>query len=783
MVLDMERPGASAVTVDFTFGPYNRAAKRGEPSMRVATPASPSLHPEPARWSARLALVLLGLGLAFGPGASRAQPAADPAAARPKIGLVLGGGGARGSAHVGVLKVLEEMRIPVDFVAGNSMGAIVGGLYASGMTPAQIEHELKTIDWVDVFDDAPPRPERSFRRKRDDDLYLVKPKMGFSDGEVKLPLALIQGQKFDLQLSRLTLPVADVRDFDRLPIPFRAVAADIETGHEVVLKSGDLARAVRASMAVPGAFDPVEIDGRLLVDGLVANNVPVNVARDMGADIVIVVDVGSGLFTREEIRGFVDVVAQLSNILSERNVERQLATLKPHDILIKPQLGKLGAGDFDKAAMGIARGEKAARERLADLARLSVSPDAYRQYMAGRGSRAAAPVVQFVRLENQSRIADAAILAHFSLKPGDALDSARLERDIGIIYGLDVFESVRYEVVNEDGKTGVVLHAREKAWGPNYLQFGIRLADTFQGDSSYTLGVLYTMTAINELNGEVRLGLQVGEDLTAAAEWYQPIDVASRYFVNTGVAARREQFSIFEGDDIVSEYNILRGGFNLAAGRELGRWGEARIGYRWSRGEADVSIGDPALDDYEFTNAELYARLFVDTLDNVYFPTHGDKGVLEFASSREALGSDTQYDQAMLSYARAFTRGRSSLVGGVRFNYTFDDEAPPESLFRTGGFLRLSGFRPNQLSGSYSGEITLVGYRRILDARLLPAYLGASIEYGNVWQDKDDIAFDNAILNGSVFVGADTPIGPLYVGLGMAEGGRYTGFFYLGPVF
>jgi NTE family protein len=506
------------------------------------------------------------------------------------------------------------------------------------------------------------------------------------------------------------------------------------------------------------------------VDGLVANNVPVNVARDMGADILIVVDVGSGLFTREEIRGFVDVVAQLSNILSERNVEQQLATLKPHDILIKPKLGKLGAGDFDKAGEGIDKGEQAAREKAATLASLALDPVAYQRHLAQRGARGEAPVIQFVRLDNQSRIADAVILSHLTLKPGDTLDSARLDREIGIIYGLDVFESVRYEVVQEDGKTGLVLHASEKSWGPNYLQFGLRLADTFEGDSSYNLGVLYTLTAINELNGEVRLALQVGENLLGAAEWYQPVDVASRYFVNTGIAVRRDQYNIFDGDDIVSKYNILRGGVNLAAGRELGRWGEARIGYRWSRGEADVSIGDPALDDYEFTNAELFARLSVDTLDNVFFPTRGDKGVIEFASSREALGSDAEYDQAMLSYSHAFTRGRSSLVAALRFNYTLDDEAPPESLFRSGGFLKLSGFRPYQLSGSHSGEIALVGYRRILDAKLLPAYLGASIEYGNVWQDKDDIAFDNAILNGSVFVGADTPIGPLYVGTGNGRG-------------
>jgi NTE family protein len=738
----------------------------------------------PTVWGALLSLLLFALALLSSSTPALADSKADSTqAARPKVGLVLGGGGARGSAHVGVLKVLEELRIPVDYIAGNSMGAIVGGLYASGMTPAEIAHELKTIDWVDVFEDDPPRPERSFRRKRDDDLYLVKPKMGFSDGEVKFPMAFIQGQKFDLQLSRLTLHVADVHDFGALPIPFRAVAADIETGREVVLKSGDLARAIRASMAVPGAFDPVEIDGKLLVDGLVANNVPVNVARDMGADILIVVDVGSGLFKREDIKGVVDVVGQLTNILSERNVEMQLATLKPQDILIKPDLGKLGSGDFDKAGVGIDKGEKAAREMLKELSRLSVSPDVYQRHMARRGARAETPVIEFVRLDNKSRLADEVILSHFTLKPGEVLDNARLDRDIGMIYGLDVFESVRYEVVKEDGRTGVVLHAKEKSWGPNYLQFGLKLADNFQGDSSYNLGVLYTMTAINDRNGELRFGLQVGEDLAGGAEWYQPLDVSSLWFVNTGVSARREQFSIYEGDDIVSEYRIVRAGFELSGGRELGRWGEARVGYRWAKGEADVNIGDPALDDYEFTSGQLYARFYVDTLDNVFVPTQGNKGRIEYATSREALGSDSDYDQARLAWSRAFTRGRSSLVGAVRFDYSLDDDTPPESLFRIGGFLNLSGLRPNQLSGPYAGEIALVAYRRILDAKLLPAYIGGSIEYGNVWQDKDDIAFDNAILNGSLFLGADTPIGPLYTGFGFAEGGRYTVFLYLGPAF
>jgi len=701
---------------------------------------------------------------------------------RPKIGLVLGGGGARGSAHVGVLKVLEELHIPIDYIAGNSMGAIVGGLYAAGFTPDEIGHELETIDWDDTFQDAPPRTDRSFRRKLDDNLYMVKPKLGYSDGKVKTPLAYIHGQKFDLELSRLTLRAADIHDFNKLPIPFRAVATDLETGQAVVLQSGELARAIRASMAVPGAFDPVEIDGRLLVDGLVANNVPVNVARDMGADIVIVVDVGSGLYKRDDIKGVLDVVAQLTNILSERNVELQLATLKPSDILIKPQLGDLGSGDFNRAGEGIKIGEQAAREMLPALQKLSVDMARYTQFAARQEVPDRVPVIDFVRIDNQSRIGDAVILSHVTLQPGQPLNSAQLDKEINEIYGLDVFENVRYEVVEEDGKTGLLLHVKEKSWGPDYLQFGVELASNFSDESTYNLGVLYSRTAINSLNGEIRLGLQVGQDPAVAAEWYQPLDTASRYFINTRVGWSSNQYNVYDGDSAIAQYDVSRAAVDLAIGREFGTWGQARLGLLWSRGTVDTVIGDPGLAS-DFKLGQFYAQLAVDTLDNVYFPSSGYKGQLGLITSQESLGADKDFNQVVSKYFQAYSQGRNRLVGGLRFDTTLDNDAPPESLFRAGGFLRLSGYRPNQLSGQQVGMAELVYFRHILDAKFLPGYVGGSIEYGNAWQNSSDISFNSGVLNGSVFFGADTPIGALYLGVGFAEGGSSTIFLHLGPLF
>ena len=375
------------------------------------------------------------LVVALAPAVNAADDSAAPA--RPRIGLVLGGGGARGAAHVGVLKVLEELRIPVDYVVGTSMGSIVGGLYASGMNSQQIEQILQAMDWNDVFEDYPSREQRSFHRKQDDRTYAFKVKPGFNHGKIQIPLAYIRGQKLDLVLSRLSLSAFEVKDFDHLPIPYRAVATDIETGKEVVLATGSLAQAIRASMAVPAAFDPVEINGRLLVDGGLANNVPVSVARDMGADVLIVVDVGSGLYSRDQITNALDVTGQLANFLFTLNTEQQLKTLGTRDVLIRPPLGDIGGGSFERAAEAIPIGERAARESTEALRRYSLSPEEYARYLASHNvPQANAPVIDFVRVDNHSRLGDAVIAERISAEPGQRLDLDRLEKDIGRVYGL-----------------------------------------------------------------------------------------------------------------------------------------------------------------------------------------------------------------------------------------------------------------------------------------------------------------------------------------------------------
>jgi NTE family protein len=730
-------------------------------------------------------LVVLVSMLALAAPTSAQTPAQQEAsqASRPKIGLVLAGGGAKGAAHVGVLKVLEEMRIPVDYVAGTSMGSIVGGLYAAGMSPREIEREIHTIDWKDVFVDDPRREDRSFRRKQDDALYVFKAKPGFNDGKLEMPLAYVQGQKFDLQLNRLTARVSNIKDFDRLPIPFRAVATDLETGMEVILKSGNLARSLRASMAVPGAFDPVEIDGKLLVDGGISNNVPVSVARAMGADIVIVSALGSDLLTRDQITSALSVAGQMVNFLFALNSQEQLRSLGPRDVLITSRLGDIGAGSFDRIGEAVPIGEKAAREAVESLRRYALSQEDYSRYLAARTQPAAQmDKLAFVRIENQSKVSDAVIASYISVKAGEPLNVALLEQDIQQIYGLEIFESVRYELLEENGQTGVVIRAKERPWGPGYLQTGLITSTNFEGDAPFRLGVTYTLTQINPLNGELRIGSQIGDEPALFGEIFQPLDPGGRYFATGRLGYASRNINSFDNaGNNIAQARAKGFGLELGVGRQFGTWGEARLGYRRETGEIEIGIGAPApAQDYD--TGQFFVRLTDDKLDSVYFPTKGHVGRVEYRISREDFGADNDFDQATLAYSRAFSWGRNTLFGGVQVNITPDEDAPIQSLYRLGGFLRLSGLAQDELTGQQSGLARLVYIRRINDIQFFKAYAGASLELGNVWQDSGDL-FDDSIVAGSAYIGADTPIGPVYLGYGRSEGGNGSLYLFLGPLF
>jgi NTE family protein len=709
--------------------------------------------------------------------------AAEEAANRPKIGLVLGGGGARGAAHIGVLKVLEELRIPIDYVVGTSMGSIVGGLYASGMSPEEIDREMRAMDWETMFDDAPVRTERTFRRKRDDDFYTVKVKPGFNDGELKLPLAYIRGQKLNLELSRLTSHVSAIRNFENLPIPYRAVAADVETGEEVVLKSGDLARSIRASMAVPGAFDPVELDNKLLVDGGIANNVPVNVARSMGADIVIVVNVGSGLLKRDEIKSAVEVGVQLTNFLFTLNTKNQLASLSSHDILISPDLGDIGGGSFDRVAEAVVIGEKAARDAALTLSRYSLGKDLYAMHVADRDiPDKQVPVINFVRIDNHSQISDQIIASRISIKPGEKMDDAIIKQDISRIYGLDIFQTVTYDIVEEDGKKGLLISAREKWWGPGYIQPGIEYSNQNGADSKFNFGLLYTRTQINALNGEWRIGLQMGDEPSVNTDIYQPLDPLNRSFLAGQVLYQSRYANTFDNQgNKLSRYTLRGYGVDLAAGINFDNSGELRLGYARQGGTAKLETGQPA-PDFDYDIGYTYLRLAKDSMDSLYFPRKGQLARAEFQTSRKALGAQSDFDQILLAYNAAYSWGKNSLLGSMLINSTVNGTPNLEKQFQAGGFMNISGLQESELSGKHMALGRLVYMRSMQGGKLMPGYVGASLEAGNTWQRSEDISANNLIFASSLFVGFDSFIGPIYLGYGRADTGDSGVYLRLGPL-
>ncbi len=737
----------------------------------------------------RLAVLIVLLATVPLHGAAGADdtPTPNPSADRPRIGLVLSGGGARGAAHIGVLRVLEEARIPVDSITGVSMGAIVGALYASGMSAQDLESELTGLDWQGAFEDRPARRDLSYRRKQDDRDFLNGFEFGLSGREIRLPQGLVQGQRLNLILKDLLHPASGIDNFDDLPIPMRALATDVETGEAVVLASGDLARAVRASMAVPGVFAPIEIDGRLLVDGGIASNLPITEARKAAPDILIVVDIAFPLLPRARLDSALAISNQSITILMRKATEAELGLLRPGDILIRPDLGGMGSAEFGQTAQAVDLGAEAARRALPGLGHLALSEQAYERYRLARQLPAAGPErVDFIEVLDDSRLSSRVIESHLNIEPGTELDLGSLEADIADLYGLGTFQIVDYRLVGDDTRTGLALDLERKSWGPNFLNFGIRLRDDFEGSSDYTLGVRYTRTAVNRLGAEWRTDLQVGANPRLASEFYQPLDYGTRYFIAPRIDLEKFTVTAFDEGQRTADFRVTRGRFGIDVGRLLSKWGEFRLGLEHANGRTRLRTGELMLDDDEFVNASVFASIAYDRIDNVGFPRRGNFASIAWQGFREGLGGDTDTDRVSAEWLSAHSFGANTFLWSLSLGSNLDGEGAIQNLFDLGGLFRLSGFRSGELRGQHVGLGAVAWYRRLSDdSRVfgVPVYAGVSLELGNVWDDSDDVGFDNLRQAGSVFLGVDTFLGPVYLAYGFAENGNTAAYFTVGSTF
>ncbi len=701
----------------------------------------------------------------------------------PKIGLVLSGGGARGGAHVGVLKAIEELGIRVDYIAGTSMGAIIGALYASGYSAEEIEMVLIETDWNKGLTDAPARRDRTMRKKQLEAQFLIPYRVGFNKGKIQLPLGAIQGQHLDQIFHKLFLPVASVHDFDQLTIPFRAVATDLVTGGAVVLSHGSLPDSVRASMSVPGVFAPVRIGNHLLVDGGMSNNLPVNIVREMGADIVIAVDISSPLLTEEQLTSVLSVTEQLTNFLTRRTADEQIASLGPQDILIAPDLGDFSSADFSAAKDIVPLGYDTALLQRDALLNLAVVPAIQPKSLAG--FNAADYIVEFIDIDNGSVLNDAIIRSRVATETGQPLDLEALNKSVDRIYSLDLFESVTYDMVeNDQGEQGVVVHANPRAWGPNYLQIGLELSSDLSSQSSFLLGMAYTRNALNSLGGELRVVGSMGRVDELSFDFYQPIDFKANWFVEPQVNWRRQNYNLWLEDTNIAEFEITTLGLNFGVGRNLSTTDRIILDYEYARGDADLVTGDlwfPIDDRVKIGEIDLLYQH--DSLDNLWFPTSGMRHNLIYRYATDGIGAAYDFKQAMASGAFAVSRGKSNFLLNYGGGYSFDNTAPVERWFQLGGFGRLSGLVPNQLTGRHAALVTLAYYHRLNQLNLVPAYAGFTLEAGNVWDRSENMGFDDLRYSGSIFIGADTPIGPVYLAYGHSDTDENAIYFYVGNPF
>jgi NTE family protein len=728
--------------------------------------------------------------------ANAAPAAAPPAGQRLRIGLVLSGGGARGAAHVGVLKVLEEMHVPIDAIAGTSMGAVVGGLYASGLSAEQIETLMRSTDWQEAFRGWPAREDLSLRRKQEDESFLVKFPLGLRGGHVILPKGLIQGQKLTETLRRLTLPVARIDNFDDLPTRFRAVATDLENGAAVIMGSGDLTSAMRASVSAPGVFAPYERDGRALVDGGLVDNVPVDIARAMGVDVLIVVDVGFPLLQLKQLSSAPLISNQMLAILIQRSSQAQLATLTPRDVLIQPPLGSISSFDFGAVSKAIATGEVAARARAGQLASLAVTEPQMQLYAQQRAARREPPpVIDFVKVspDSESYIPPPAQRLFKNLE-GKPLDADAAQAAVTALYGRGSLDMLDYRVIGSDDRYGLVLDARPTWHGPDYMRFGLSLQDDLQGGSTYNAAVRFVVSDVTRNAGEWVTDLQVGTAAQISTELFLPLAQFSGWFVMPHVAERARDIDLVQNQDIIAEYRIHTFDYGLDFGRQFGNWGEVRTGISREEGHYHLNIGDPTdpnvpdLTDDPFDTINYFVRLTYDRLDDINFPHRGQQAILQWTGVHNNSGPAPSSDQLTFNYTGAHTWGRNTLVlsgsGGETMQAQVTDV---NQLFPLGGFLNLSGLRADSLLGPNFGIARLIYYRQVgrggpgwLD---VPTYLGASLEAGNVWQTRSDASFGNTRKDASIFIGMDTLLGPLYLASGFDQHGDQAFYLFLGRSF
>lgn len=708
-----------------------------------------------------------------------------PAPARPKIGLVLSGGGAMGMAHVGAIQTLEKLGIRPDLVVGTSMGSIVGGLYASGMSGAELEHAIETMDWDLIFDTSPPREGLTYREKQLQAAFPVKASVGVAGTRLRRPDALISDANLLLELRRLVRVRAAVPTFDDLPIPFRAVATDIETGKKVVLDRGELAGAMRASMSVPGVFAPYSLNGHLLVDGGMSDNVPIDVARDMGADLVIVVATQTPLLPADQLRSLGGILGQTVTLLILANERQQLATLKPSDVLISVDTGTLSSADFKRGAEFIALGKAAAEKQLGGLQRVA----ALGPPQPAISIEKPPPRIDYVKVENDSRLSDEILLRRIEPFIGKPMAPDEIGTTMRDIYAMGMFSRVDYRIEEAaDGRTGLVVNAVQRPGDANRLRPAMTIAASSEGGTEFDFSAELRLVQLDSYGSEARFVGALGERTLFSAEYFKVLDSYQRWFVDVMGSVQKRPIRVYNDTGFrLGEYDASYGLVSLAVGRQFGTIGEVRAGVDLGTGSASLQEGDLTPRDFDLDWGQLAFGAGADTLDNPYFPSRGMNGRLQWNVGLEALGSQTNFQTLRLDSIYAVSKGRQALNFNISGGDTIQGDLPLASLFTLGGPFSFPGYSVEELTGeTFAVARGMYRYKLTDSSRSLlsvPIYVGATLVVGNAWARHGDAEANDVRVGANVFLAADTLIGPVFITAGAADDGRMALYFFVGKPF
>ncbi|HEU5180196.1 MAG TPA: patatin-like phospholipase family protein [Candidatus Polarisedimenticolia bacterium] len=748
-----------------------------------------------------MALLCAGMGTvraqdSSGGGATAAGAAAGDAPAakgaranRPRLALVMSGGGARGAAHIGVLRVLEELHVHPDLIVGTSMGSIIGGLYAAGYSPDQLEELLKSTDWKDVFVDAVERRDRSFRRKGDDATFLIPGKLRFKGFRPYIPPSIFGGQQLELLLRSLEMAVQTSPSFDDFPIPYRAVALDLGSGEAVILDKGSLATAMRASMSVPGMFSPVKLDGKLLVDGGEVANLPIGIAQSLGAQSIIAVDITSPLITSEEIDTLFSVMNQWSSFSAVANRVADIKKLRPGDVLITPELKDIGFISFDKVNDAMAIGEQSARAVTEGLKRFSAPPAEWDEFVKHHRRRNVEKVkVDEVTFTNSSWVNDRIIDRRLRIPEGKSVDIDDFNNEVMRLYGLDYFGLIRPTYIRQDGKGTINLDIPAKPYGRNSLQFGASFWDDFHGDANYTFSFRHLLIAANRRGGEWENVAQIGQTRLLRTSFYQPIDYKMRWFVSPTAETKRDYVYLWADGDRVSEESISTLGGSLDVGRVIGDNWEVRLGAFYAHNTTSTSIGPNIfVGDEDERDGGGQFKLNVDSRDSTVFPRHGAEVHGFYRHSTESMGADADRDLARLDASLALTLGRVTVVPSFSGQTLVTGPVSFISSCALGGFLNLSGLGFGELRAERCVVGRAISYVQLTRFDLGPltsaVYGGISFEAGNAYFRDDPVTWQSLTMGGSLFFGAQTPLGPAFFAWGTTETGEHKVYFVIGDRF